>query len=415
MRKFVKLGICGLMAAMVATGCSKKDTTGTTDPAAATTQEAETQEAGTSEGAAEDSVTLGEYKGVAYTPASVEITDEQVDNEVQKLADSNLVEVDRPAAEGDTVNIDYVGKKDGVAFDGGTASGYDLKLGSNAFIDGFEDGLIGAVKGQKLDLDLTFPEGYPSEDLAGQAVVFEVTVNAVKTPSELNDDLVMANTDYKTLEEYREATRNDLEKQAADNAEYQKQSSVFQTIMNNSQVVASEESIQAAYDEAMTYYETMATNSGMELETLVGYYGMDLDTFKAQVRTQAEENAKQQLVINAIADKEGIKVTDEELESMAEEYGFDYRAAFSGCSTDTEPSAKTIAYLIDKVRTEEIPVVYYLELSSHRVSEIIGEETGAKPELLHSCHNVTRAEFDSGVTYVDLMKGNIETLRDGLD
>ena len=100
---------------------------------------------------------------------------------------------------------------------------------------------------------------------------------------------------------------------------------------------------------------------------------------------------------------------------LAEEYGFDYRAAFSGCSTDTEPSAKTIAYLIDKVRMEEIPVVYYLELSSHRVSEIIGEETGAKPELLHSCHNVTRAEFDSGVTYVDLMKGNIETLRDGLD
>ena len=83
MRKFVKLGICGLMAAMVATGCSKKDTTGTTDPAAATTQGAETQEAGTSEGAAEDSVTLGEYKGVAYTPASVEITDEQVDKEVQ--------------------------------------------------------------------------------------------------------------------------------------------------------------------------------------------------------------------------------------------------------------------------------------------------------------------------------------------
>lgn len=292
MRKFVKLGICGLMAAMVATGCSKKDTTGTTDPAAATTQGAETQEAGTSEGAAEDSVTLGEYKGVAYTPASVEITDEQVDKEVQKLADSNLVEVDRPAAEGDTVNIDYVGKKDGVAFDGGTASGYDLKLGSNTFIDGFEDGLIGAVKGQKLDLDLTFPEGYPSEDLAGQAVVFEVTVNAVKTPSELNDDLVMANTDYKTLEEYREATRNDLEKQAADNAEYQKQSSVFQTIMNNSQVVASEESIQAAYDEAMTYYETMATNSGMELETLVGYYGMDLDAFQSPGKNTGRRKRK---------------------------------------------------------------------------------------------------------------------------
>lgn len=100
---------------------------------------------------------------------------------------------------------------------------------------------------------------------------------------------------------------------------------------------------------------------------------------------------------------------------LAEEYGFQYRAAFSGCSTDTEPSARTIAYLIDKVRQEEIPAVYYLELSSHRVSEIIGEETGAEPMLLHSCHNVTRKEFDAGITYVDLMLQNAENLRKGLD
>ncbi len=100
---------------------------------------------------------------------------------------------------------------------------------------------------------------------------------------------------------------------------------------------------------------------------------------------------------------------------LADEYGFEYRAAFSGCSTDTEPSARTIAYLIDKVKEDEIPIVYYLELSSHRVSEIIGEETGAAPLLLHSCHNVTRREFDSGITYVDLMMQNIENLRKGLD
>lgn len=100
---------------------------------------------------------------------------------------------------------------------------------------------------------------------------------------------------------------------------------------------------------------------------------------------------------------------------LADEYGLDYRAAFSGCSTDTEPSARTIAYLIDKVRDEQIPVVYYLELSSHRVSEIIGEETGAEALLLHSCHNVTRAELEGGVTYVDLMRQNIENLRKGLD
>lgn len=100
---------------------------------------------------------------------------------------------------------------------------------------------------------------------------------------------------------------------------------------------------------------------------------------------------------------------------LAEEYQLDYRAAFSGCSTDTEPSARTIAYLIDKVKEKQIPTVYYLELSSHRVAEIIGEETGAVPLLLHSCHNVTRAQFDSGITYAQLMRQNVENLRRGLD
>ena len=97
-----------------------------------------------------------------------------------------------------------------------------------------------------------------------------------------------------------------------------------------------------------------------------------------------------------------------------DEYGLEYRAAFSGCSTDTEPSAKTIAYLIDKVREEQIPAVYYLELSSPRVAEIIGEETGAEPLLFHSCHNVTRHQFDSGVTYMELMEQNVKNLKKGL-
>lgn len=99
---------------------------------------------------------------------------------------------------------------------------------------------------------------------------------------------------------------------------------------------------------------------------------------------------------------------------FSEEFGLSYRAAFTGCSSDTEPSAKTIAYLIDKVRQDQIPAVYYLELSSHRVAEIIGEETGASPLLFHSCHNVTRGEFDSGITYLELMKRNVENLRKGL-
>ena len=100
---------------------------------------------------------------------------------------------------------------------------------------------------------------------------------------------------------------------------------------------------------------------------------------------------------------------------LADEYDLRYRAAFSGCSTDTEPSAGTIAYLMDKIEVEQIPVIYYLELSSHRVSQVISEETGAQPLLLHSCHNVTRREFDEGVTYLSLMEQNVENLRKGLD
>lgn len=99
---------------------------------------------------------------------------------------------------------------------------------------------------------------------------------------------------------------------------------------------------------------------------------------------------------------------------LADEYGLNYRAAFTGCSGDTEPSAKTIAYLIDKIKSEKIPVIYYLELSSHRTAEVISEETGAEPLLLHSCHNVTRREFEDGVTYLQLMENNVETLRKGL-
>ncbi len=102
------------------------------------------------------------------------------------------------------------------------------------------------------------------------------------------------------------------------------------------------------------------------------------------------------------------------LRYFADTYGLRYRAAFSGCSSDTEPSARTIAYLIDKVKEEGLPVIYYLELSSHRVAEIISEETGAKPLLFHSCHNVTRREFESGVTYLQLMEQNVKNLREGL-
>ena len=134
-------------------------------------------------------------------------------------------------------------------------------------------------------------------------------------------------------------------------------------------------------------------------------YLADLKELDASFR-QVSADRKRNLIV--VADKFPFRY-------LADEYGLSYRAAFSGCSSDTEPSAKTIAYLIDKIKTDKIPVVYYLELSSHSTARVISEETGARPLLLHSCHNVTRREFDQGVTYLQLMKQNVENLRQGLD
>ena len=153
-------------------------------------------------------------------------------------------------------------------------------------------------------------------------------------------------------------------------------------------------------------------------DTLQGMDPADADTFAANAEDYLGklENLDQEFrdVVNG-ADLDLIVMADKfPLRYFADTYGLRYRAAFSGCASDTEPSAKTIAYLIDKVREEQIPAVYYLELSSHRVAEIISEETGAKPLLFHSCHNVTRREFDNGVTYLELMEQNVVNLREGL-
>lgn len=324
MRKNMKLYVVGLAAAVVLAGCSQKaDSSSETGVSGSAVSESGSGTAA----AGEDSVVLGTYLGVTYTPLSVEVTDSDVENQIQMLLDANpvITEVDRAAEEGDIVNIDYVGMKDGVAFDGGTADGYDLTLGSGTFIDGFEEGLIGSVKGQELSLDLTFPENYPSEDLAGQAVVFDVTVNAVKESNapELTDEFIVENTDYETISEYRDYLKEELENQAAENALYQKKSDVFMKVVEACEVTVSDETVQAYYDEQYASYEQQAQMFGLDLETMVGYYGMDLAAFESQLMEIAQEGCKQNIIVNAIAEAENITIEDSELEDLAEEFGYE--------------------------------------------------------------------------------------------
>lgn len=325
MKKVLRMGICGLMAAMLMTGCSSKEAEKTETTAAEAA--VETTEAVQVVKAGEESVVLGEYKGLKYTPLSTEVTDEQVEAEMQALVDANpiVMEVERAAQEGDIVNIDYVGKKDDVAFDGGTASGYNLELGSGNFIDGFEDGLIGVSKGDTVSLNLTFPEDYFSEELAGADVVFEVTVNAVKesVPATLSDSFVAQFTDYTTVEEYRQGTRAEMEEYMQSMAENQKKNDVFLAVMNNAQVAVSEDDVNQYYEDQLAVYENQASAYGLDLETLVSYYGMDLESFKADLNEMAKEAVKQNYIIQAIADAEGITIEDGDREDLAAMFGYE--------------------------------------------------------------------------------------------
>ena len=318
MKKTAKVWAYGLMAAMLLAGCSGE--TQDESAAAGSSAEAVTDASGTT-------VVLGTYKGVTYTPMSTEITDEQVEAEMQALVDANPVisEVDRAAEDGDIVNIDYVGMKDGEPFDGGSDDGFDLTLGSNRFIDGFEEGLIGAVKGQELSLNLTFPEDYGSEELAGQAVVFDVTVNAVKesVPAVLDDDFVKEYTDYETVDAYREATRENLESYAEASALVDMQNQVFSKVMDEAQVTVTDEAVQDYYDDQMAGYQTQAETLGIDLETMVSFYGMDMETFEEQLREMSEEATRQNAVIRAIADAEGMTVSDEDMEQTASDLGYE--------------------------------------------------------------------------------------------
>ena len=324
-------------AAMMLTGCSGQNTettaaaTETAAESAGETAAGETEAASdeTEEEVPEGTVVLGQYKGIEVTPMDTTLTDEEVEERIQNILDANpnVVEVDREAQEGDTVNIDYVGKKDGEAFDGGTAEGYDLKLGSDSFIDGFEDGLIGAKKGDQLTLNLTFPEDYGNADLAGQAVTFDVTVNAVKEeqPAELNDEFVQKmnpDSDIKTVEQYRESIRTSMQESLDSQALIQKQNDVLEAVISNCQFSNIDARVEKEFEEQWEQINNMAAIYGVEIEMYAAMYGASsVDDFEEMVKEDVSNGIKLELMMNAVADAEGITLTDQDYAELAESNG----------------------------------------------------------------------------------------------
>lgn len=271
-------------------------------------------------------LTLGEYKGLTLTSVSQATVDAELNSMLASYTEYTTV--DRAAKEGDTVNINFVGTLDGVAFEGGTddsEEGTDLELGSNMFIDGFEEGLIGSVAGEERVLNLTFPEDY-YEDMAGKEVVFTVTVNSVleKKVPELTDEFVATVGDYETADEFLTELRENLNK----NSYY---TQMTQLLLGSSEVAEYPEDKVAAEKETMmayylSYAEYYASMTGLDTNTAL-YYVSGISSTE-ELEKAAEEYAyqmvKNMMIIEEIASIEGIAVTEEEYNTRALEYAANY-------------------------------------------------------------------------------------------
>ena len=281
-------------------------------------------------------VKLGQYKGLEISVNSAKVTQEDIDAQIKNALSSEAEQVEvtnRAVKEGDIVNIDYEGKKDGVAFDGGTDKGFDLAIGSGTFIDGFEEGLIGARLGETRDLKLTFPEDYGAADLAGQDVVFTVKVNSIKEEKlpELTDELAKKiNPDVKTAAEFKAYITDSLEKAAIDASRNAAYSELLNMVDASSEVVSGDNIPSGILNEIIeaekSSFESMISAYGMDLNAYLSSQNLTEDEYNDQIRVYSESVARQKLLVRALAEAEKIEVTDadlnEQYENYAQEYGY---------------------------------------------------------------------------------------------
>ena len=270
-------------------------------------------------------VTLGEYKGVSVKKETTVVTDVEVDARVEEERNKQATEIqveDRAVAEGDTVNLDYAGTVDGVAFAGGTAQDQTLKIGSGSFIPGFEEQMVGMNIGEEKDLQVTFPEKYHAEELAGKAAVFHVKVNSLtetQLPA-LDDDFAKDISEFDTLEEYKADIRAKLEAQAAERDNNNFTNAVIEKVLENATVEIPEAMIERQIDSMMRDFEYRLMGNGLKLDDFLKYTGSDMKAFRENYRGQAEKSVKAHLVLEAIEKAEAIDATQEQIDKQLEAF-----------------------------------------------------------------------------------------------
>ncbi len=279
-------------------------------------------------------VTLGEFEGLEVEVEKTEVTDsavesygkQQLDYYVENygLYDTEEITDRTDVQTGDVVNIDFEGLKDGVAFEGGTATATNLEIGSNSYIEGFESGLIGAKVGEQVSLNLTFPAEYSNADLAGAAVVFNVKINSINTkkPAVYNDALIAKlQMGFTTMDEYYASVKTTLEEQATSTFEESKSTKVWEAVKG---VCTVKEIPQDLVDEQVATFQTKldeyVTESGQTMEDYLASMGTTQEQFTEEITTYAKQNVEQTLIVEAIAAKQKLKITDDEYKAkLAEE------------------------------------------------------------------------------------------------
>ena len=289
-------------------------------------------------------LTVDGYKGFEIEKKSTEVTDELVDEEIEKVRDRNsrMVTVEDRAAEiGDTVVFDFEGFTDGVPFEGGKAENYSLALGSGNFIPGFEEQLVGHSTGEEFSINVTFPEEYQAEELKGKDAEFKINLHEIKTKElpEVDDEFVKDVSDKETLDEYKVQLRAEIAKRLADEAEKDVDNQISEKLI----ALATDEIPEAMYDnqasDMVRDFDMRLRSQGMDLNTYMQYMGTDVNGLKAMYKDEAEKRVKLRLVLEAIAAQENIEVTEEDLDAeygkMAEAYKMDVEKVKAAVPADS--------------------------------------------------------------------------------
>ena len=345
MKKKAVVAMLIMCMAVSAAACGKssdteKTTTETTDTKDSEDSEKDSTDTDTKEAASSEGkrlvsvkdvskyVTIGEYKGLELTRTSQPVTDDDVQAEINYNLEDNGSEVkDGTVENGDTVTINFTGTIDGKEFDGGSAEDYELVVGDGEMIDGFEDGIVGMKSGETKELDLTFPDDYYEESVAGKAVVFKVTLQKFTRPAELTDEWVAENTEYKTVDEYRAAVKTQLEDTAVQTADYELYSDAWNEVQAASEIKDyPKEDVDAAKKSYQELNEKYVKDAGMEMADFLESQGMSEEDYESECQQYAESKVEQNLIVQGIMDAEGLSINDEETQKLKddliEEYGF---------------------------------------------------------------------------------------------